>query len=389
MRRLGFTHASEEHPELWELSSSVLAGLTALPSDLGHASGAMVLHHHEVAVRAAELASHLEAARTLADRSAASAFVLLRTALEHACLDELLLLADRYVDRVTMDDREAEETIAAFAARQEPWTLRVHEVKRSRRGVEIVREGIPLVDENGNVVELVSPYHAVLSEHDASLGPEAVQEDVIEPFGDLELTQEWARTNQKVHSRWLRWSAIGENLLLAGRLDRRSLVQLAVHYRFLSAFTHATRTGYEMLDSGRHPGYYRHSPHHYTTELVLLYVVSIAASELQSFLDFERTREPVLLQNRDDHQWRVDEARRLSGYFWFPRVGTPQRLDFNAEAHRRMEASAPDRPDPRPILGDLAPEDLRYYRDPLKRLIDLHTGGHEYMSGLGHEPLWP
>ncbi len=34
-------------------------------------------------------------------------------------------------------------------------------------------------------------------------------------------------------------------------------------------------------------------------------------------------------------------------------------------------------------------EEVRYYRDPMRRLVELHSGFHEIMTGLSFNSPWP
>lgn len=65
------------------------------------------MQHYEFAERAGDLAAHLDAALTLADQALyASSLALIRTALEHQVLDELLLIATLYGETLEITDNQ-------------------------------------------------------------------------------------------------------------------------------------------------------------------------------------------------------------------------------------------------------------------------------------------
>jgi hypothetical protein len=217
-----------------------------------------------------------------------------------------------------------------------------------------------------------------------------VQDKVAEAFSEPEELREWARRNRGLHERYLRWSAILDNLELNSRLSPMEASQLAVHYRFLSAFTHATGTGYQTINRQRgHPGFGRKSDH-LLGELILLYVCAISVCEMRAFLAFVDARPKLRLSSRDAFEERCRWVASMTSYLWFPRIGSPTAYDYFEEANRRAfdggKATLP-------LSGALRPEqiaaaDVGYYRDPLKRLLHLHQGGNELVTGFGYRPLW-
>ena len=87
---------SEEHGSLETLARRSVLALLEIRDSLTPATeqGSVWMQHFDFAERAGDLAEHLNAALTLADQALyASSLALVRTALEHQVLDELLLLA--------------------------------------------------------------------------------------------------------------------------------------------------------------------------------------------------------------------------------------------------------------------------------------------------------
>lgn len=382
---------SEEHPELFTMSARMVDLLESLPGRLGDTDGQSVWAHHlEFAERAVRLADHLRSVNELANAHLASAFVVLRTALEHACVDELLLLADRYRERIKVEPDALNALHSEFISGTADWAHGVVAFERSRNSAVLIRTGHEVVNGEGQVVGQVSPYYPVLEHHNALLGPPDREADVAEAFSDPDRLRDWARSNRGLYRNYLRWSAVVDNMALNDCLTDRESIQLEVHYRFLSAFVHATGTGYTSLDPGRATSIIRRHNRHLATELALLYVCSIGISELRSFAKYVDRRPTLRLLDRAEIDHALRSASALTTYFWFPRVGKPTQYDYveeaNRRAHRERVPGDWSRPSVRP---DAIPNDeVGYYRDPFGRLAHLHTGGNEMSTGFGHAPLW-
>lgn len=381
----------EEHPQLTAAVDQVVACLRALPGALGSSDGKSVWGHHlEFAERATHLAAHLEAAVSLSDRHPSSAFVVLRTAMEQACVDELLLLADRYRERIKVEPAVFEALREEFDSGTADWSSNVVTFERAKGGAVLVRTGHSVVNNEGEVVEQVSPYYPVLEHHDALLGPPDSQADVAEAFADPDRLRDWARRNRGLYRNYLRWSAVVDNLVLNGRLHEQDAIRLEVHYRFLSAFVHATGTGYDLVNPGRTHSYARQHTWHLVTELTLVYACSAGISELRAFSEFADRRPRVHLANRADVDAICDTVGELTSYLWYPRIGRPMPYDYVEEANRRAHQRRGEGEWPRPeaLPNSIPAAEVGYYHDPLKRLALLHTGGNEMSTGLGHAALW-
>lgn len=77
-----------------------------------------------------------------------------------------------------------------------------------------------------------------------------------------------------VHGRVMK--AIEVNSLLRGR----QRMQVDIHYGFLSGYAHPSKRGYEAIYGQNHPDRLG-AFDHYGSEIALLYVVTIAAAELE------------------------------------------------------------------------------------------------------------
>ena len=142
-----------------------------------------------------------------------------RVGFEHQCLDELLLLADRYRGDRIVDDAKFEAWKTEYDARVEEWTETVVSFDRTKKQVRMVRTGYPIKNESGVVVEHLSPYYLAMRHHNAILGPEAVQEYLTPAFSEPNHLIDWAKRNRWWYDRYLKWSSIVDNLTRRGGSD--------------------------------------------------------------------------------------------------------------------------------------------------------------------------
>jgi hypothetical protein len=378
----------DQHPVLFATARAVIRRVADLPQGL---IGSSWHHHRKYAERAAQVSEHLDAAVLLAeDRRYATALAVVRIAFEQSCLDELLLLADRYTEMMTAGVAEYRDLKGRWRQGEEDWARTLFDLSYRNGKIRLVRTGYPVYSPEGVLVEHLSPYEAILDEHDAMLGPLGAQDALAQPFSDPERLKEWAKRSQLAYHQYLSWSGIVDNLRLNELATERQVLELSTHYRFLSAFTHATTAGYRSLNPQRgFPGaQYLHD--HLVAELVLLYASAVGASELRAFMTYVDGRRELELTARVEIEQTTSAAVEAIRYFWFPRLGEPMPFDFFQEANRRAfpggeferDVSAP-RPD------EISPEEVSYYANPLDRLERLHVGGAEVSTGYAHAPLWP
>jgi len=385
------TNLAFEHPTLTATATEVLARLGDWPREVGPASGASAwTHHGEFAERTVQLGSHLEAALALADDGRVpSALAVARTALEHHLLDRLLLLADRYEEIVRPTDPERlDDWERAWEEKAETWTLDVVSLQRVKSGkaLRLVRLGHKVRDNaSGEVREQISPYWPVMGKYDAFLGHPDVQALTVRPFDPLDQREAWSKRNQAMYGAYLRWGSVSSNLELNELASNLETVQLQVHYAFLSAFAHATRSGYEV---GR--GTFPNGPpaSHVLGEIVLLYVATIAISELRTWVTYVERRPHLLAPLSPTITDLLRRADGVVAYFWFL-GGCPQQFDYCQEANRRahLRLLAGERPEIGPT--ELEADDVGYYAEPFDRLVRLHTGAVEMTTGFGYPPAWP
>jgi hypothetical protein len=354
--------------------------------------------HTDFAERALSLESFLSAALSLAiDGTYMPALGLLRSALEHQLVDQLLFLARRYKRVIT------DMTRADFNAWHQDWKSRkpgtetITQLKWTSKAtapigtVEVVRTGIHQQGgKTGRFARALSIYWLLLRDYDPFVGAPWDQRFLVREHGPLGVYRKLAEDQRRIYGD-LKWDEIKNNLRVNGLFKERTLRQLGVHYRFLSACVHPWPAAADVV-YGRNRPRPRGRYDHYTSELVLLYIIEISAGELLA-LGKMATRAPRL--KLDDWPSVISEvkaAKAAAAHFWFP-GGEPHEFDRVKEANGRLwhgRKGLPKTFPPKQVIrpDQLRVDQIRYYRNPLRRLIEMHQSVNE-MMGFSYVSPWP
>jgi hypothetical protein len=127
---------------------------------------------------------------------------------------------------------------------------------------------------------------------------------------------------------------------------------------------------------------------HYSSELVLLYVTTIALEELTAFARMTRRPPKAGLRDWAKVEAEIAAADAAIAYFWFLR-GEPQTIDQINEFHTRLTRRKQPRKVAPPDPSLIPTARIRYYRNPFTRLVELHRGWQELTTGLGFGPMFP
>jgi hypothetical protein len=346
--------------------------------------------HDLFAERAASLALHLTAVLRLTEQALyPSAFSVTRTVLEHQVLDHLYFLSARYK---VLYRNISDETLADWqtqAAQRHPGTEDIISIERQGGNVEVIRSGPHFTGGlRGPGAPSLSRYYGLLDEFDPFEPPPRLQRHLVGSFVSSVTEREThAARQRRMWQRDLAWRALRENLALNGFYSEQELVRWDLHYGFLSAFIHPTPRAMEAIYGRSLPAI---SPRydHYASELILLYAHTFARLELEA-LETMASREPTVgLTGWDEIMADIDLSRAITEYFWFPR-GEPGIFDRVEEANRRGVVDRKLVPmSNRPTPEDLRPDEVRYYENPLKRLIAMHQGINE-LTGFAWQSPWP
>ena len=342
--------------------------------------------HNDSAERSKLLADQLRASLLLAERAHyATGFTTIRTALEHHLVDRLLFLANRYLQVYPVKKADIPAEVArltALKAGPRPDLARWEVVNGK---MNVVVRGLYMSGSLGRG-QTLSPYFFVVDEYDPFTGRPRDIGRLAGAFRPIGERRKWAEQSRAVWESLFVYAKLRRNLLLNHLVTNGVALQLDVHYAFLSAFAHGMNRAYELVYGRNQPSSIGRRDH-YANELLLLYVVAIAAAELDAFARMA-ARTPRLHLAWDTVATDVTAARAATSYFWFLH-GEPQLLDRINEVHTRLSRRRAPWGTPSLDPMTLSPVRVRYYTNPLKRLVELHRGFHEMTTGLGFEPLFP
>jgi hypothetical protein len=220
------------------------------------------------------------------------------------------------------------------------------------------------------------------------LGSPSAQPLFDDGISDPAHDREWASKNEALYRTYFSWKSIKRNLALNDFADARTINRLEVHYRYLSAFVHPLSEVDRLLYGRNAIGVPRYD--HYASELALLYTIAFAVGELRRFIEMTRQAPQVGVRDLTVIEQICAEAWGQISYLWFP-DHPPHWFDRVQEANKRAfrqlrsTESRPQIDDPASFSDD----DIRYYRDPLRRLIAMHAGFAEMTTGLTFTSPWP
>jgi hypothetical protein len=271
------------------------------------------------------------------------------------------------------------------------WTRTIKDWTRYSSGdVRIVHEGpFSEPDEQGERQQ-ISVYYFLLEQYQPAMGPPSRQVD-DGLIGRDELRQ-LAKENSALWEVYLRWGSLLTSLQESALVDEDDAGRLKAHYSFLSGYAHPV-ADQRRATYGRQANFGWPRYDHYSSELVLLYAIALGVLEARNFLTSVEGRSGLSIADVEQIMGALDGAEALIGYFWF--LGSkPHAYDIwkaHSEAILRMLRDG--------IVtavttsGELPPEperaDVPYPRDPLRRLVDMHSSSGGVMSAQPYTSPWP
>jgi hypothetical protein len=378
-----------EHSGLLTTAERLVEELQGLQQRLEHRNEVEYAQHRDFADRARGLADYLRGAMLLAQEDLyAPSLATLRLAMEQTLVDRLVFLGRRYIQVIEGVD---EATWVKWERRRsagEAFTTVISWTRTKRGLVEITHEGLRSNSAHSEDDYFLSVHYFLLSQYQPYLGPPSAQPQFDDGLSEEDRDRKYAEENEAIYRTYLSWKSIKRSLSSNAFADEATINKLDVHYRFLSAFVHPVSdvTG---LVYGRNqfdlPVY-----DHYSSELVLLYSIVLAVEELRHFREMTQRKPLVGLRSWESTEEFCQHAWEQASHLWFP-GHSPHLYDRINEANRRafrmLQTPGAQRQieDPSTI-----PEaEIRYYRDPMRRLIGLHSGFHQLMTGLAFVSPWP
>ena len=379
---------ADEHPQLLGYATALTHEAMGLRHRLEHQNQTEHAQHGELADRARDLALHLDAAMTLCQQDLyPSAFAILRTALEQILVDHLAFNARMWTQLIDNVDEPTFQSWEEHRAAGTAWTdvVKWHRSKGGR--VEIVRQGLRSQPDDQGKIQTLSIYYFLLQQYSSLVGSPTTQEYFHDGIGDVERQREYAKENRLLYHRYLSWESIKSSLLANGFASESDKRVLDVHYRFLSGFVHPISNTTELV-YGRNqfniPTY-----DHYSSELILLYVAVFAAYELRNFREMTQHDPPVGITDWGRTESLCHEVWQTCSYLWFI-SHPPHQLDRIKEANRRVWENYRETKQLMPPINpaSIPADEVRYYQDPLRRLVKLHQSATELTTGLGYRSPW-
>jgi hypothetical protein len=342
-------------------------------------------HMHSVfAGRAQLLALQLDSTLGLLEGDLyIAAFGVLRAALEQTLVDCLLFRGSRIIRLYKGVSDEAwrvwqEERAAGLEAYRY-----VQSWERNRKDeVRIVYAGLQSTDDSDQVLSI---FYFLLDEYVPWLGRPGAQEWFGPGLLQVEDRASAARRNQQFYNVYLSWRALKDNLRVNDLVVEDDIQRIDAHYSFLSSFVHPVA---HVTETVYGPGSQWPSYDHYSSELALLYINVLAAEELRNFLLMSDRPPQLGLERRSEVESHIADCLRSADHLWYAgqhpheydRVSTANAVAL--ASYRAGTPLTPRNPD------DLSDEDILYYRNPLKRLVDLHISTREAVTGLSYQSPW-
>ncbi len=378
---------------LWNAARELTARLLVCEAALRSRGSIQQMQHNEFAWRVRLLGMCLDSAlRAATAHEYPAALALLRTAVEHRVFDRLLFLASRHVQVI---EGVSDEVWERWQTQRPEFLLEWERLSKDR--VRAVWRGARVVDEKGQFLHYLSVYYKWWKEYNPLIAPDRDAAKLASGHPESPTARSaYARTQRDMWRDVLAWKNLKESLLLNELASETEVLQLDVHHRFLSAYAHPFTEDITDGLYGRNPRGGWPAEDHYAGELVLLYVCTFAIDELRDFERMSQNEPRVDLADWDPVRDEIASAETQIAYFW-PPGRPPFSYDRAKEANQRVfdalaaqhDAGAPHAIPPTPRPGTMADDEIRYYPDPLHRLVQLHAGFSELTTGVSWSSPWP
>lgn len=208
---------------------------------------------------------------------------------------------------------------------------------------------------------LVTRYYFAFDEYDPETRFVATLPSIRE--GDLyrELTKEKWEQQKIIYHQYFYVQNMIRNLKLNNLLDEEQADRFRVHYNFLSMFGHPTKPGNPRRGKKEYSGNYPpEEVEKAYEELILSYVCKLQSLLIKSVTEFFKSINPDAgIKKYED---RAQQLEAELDDFWFI-YNDP--TDFDIEKSRCLKNEVAQ------MGHKVDPDIIVYYRNPLKRLIDL------------------
>lgn len=126
---------------------------------------------------------------------------------------------------------------------------------------------------------------------------------------------------------------------------------------------------------------------HYSSELVLLYAITLGALEMRNFIRTLDQPPTPKLADADGVEQLLTAAESVTSYFWF--LGANPHAYDAWKARNEVAFGLMKDGDKGALPVELAPDEVPYPADPLRRLVARHGSAQELMTGVAYVSPWP
>ena len=298
-------------------------------------------------------------------------------------MDRLIFLANRYVETYTgIKKADLDAEVAKLEILRTGDRPDIARWWWDDSGMHVVVRGLHSKRSRKGRGQSISRYYFMVDEFDPFTGGKKHAATLASPFWPRAHRQQRAAASATAWRRWFTLNKLMEALAV-NRLLPGQAQQVDVHHSFLSGFVHPSKRGYQAIHGRNYPDRMG-SYDHFASEILLLYVIVIAAAELEIYGRMAHRVPRLGLSHWPDVEAEVAAARIDSAYFWFL-GGEPTMYDRIASVHTprgnaRLRWGRP-RMDPASVPNSA----VRYYADPLERLVKLHQTSREMATGLAYQ----
>ncbi|TEU05058.1 MAG: hypothetical protein E3J24_00055 [Dehalococcoidia bacterium] len=388
----------EEHEELLNLINELESALTNFPRDIVWGSSSWAQDHDFLDFVRVQRISLTSARESVLKGFYREAYNTIRMILEGYLLLRLIGTCDRYPTwyrvRRVKGDRSLDDAKARFKYdAQKTLTDLVKIEDEDKNTIVLIRRGIRILDEQGNDTGVIFPYYLAAWQR-----YQPVEHFLKKLEVQKELLPEWAVfksvraklsdvDHRYLYMKLFTFDSMVRNLRLNGVLSIKTTARVTVHYNFLSGFTHSLKHAvsisqpWHSFAAANADMFYNH----YKSELALLYVCHLLAMHLESELDyFKRWRALTVRNVHEIYRPLCEKVHQDFDYFWFI-FNKPHAFDKYQQANRKCnyKKGIIYRPE------DIRSSDVRYYDDPLDRLLNMHQSMRELSTGNVFDSPFP
>ncbi len=220
--------------------------------------------------------------------------------------------------------------------------------------------------------DIIPYYYFAFQEYDSERHIVEKIPEINEKSFYPEINKKWQKHHEEL-SKYLTFSGMKKALLLNKIYSEKEWIKISVHYQFLSTFIHPNKKNMRIIE-GNIINSYINSPEeiynydHYLSELALLYIAFLLRYFLEEIIGYLSKNFKI----DEEFEKSLFEGFEDFDYFWFLKE-KPHTYDEHEYLTIKNHAKQT-----RDVELD---DEIPYYKNPLQRLVGLHTSKHELTTG--------